>query len=154
MGMADEVRGQASAEASRRQAEDQAATAAWAATRKDIDELAPEVVASCSELRLKQTKLTGGLLAPKAWTFVVRADGPGEAWTTMHLGFYSNGKWTLLGYGSGTYIVPVDPARPVTAGSRHGFMERPKSSRVDVVFELSKQQIRQQFVEQMRNKQN
>ena len=42
----------------------------WEATRKVLDELAPEIVEQCKKRKLTKTRLAG-LLPHKAWTFSV-----------------------------------------------------------------------------------
>jgi len=126
----------------------------WAATRAEIDALAPEIAQRCKQRHLKKTRLDG-LLARKAWTFEVWADGrPGEGATCMHLGFYPNGKWTLLGCHDGHCTEPVDKMAPFHPGLRQGFVFDTSRHEADVVFRYSGEQIRYAIIGQMRDATN
>ncbi|MCE5288874.1 MAG: hypothetical protein LLG14_06480 [Nocardiaceae bacterium] len=139
---AAEIRSREAAEDAQRQLE-------WDITRCALDDIAAEVVAECTARKLKKTRLKG-LLRHKAWTFSIRTPRqPGQANTCMHLAFYPDNTWTLLGCDGDNYVTPVDKWAPFHPGLRQGFVYDKHRHEADVVFRYSPDQLRELIFSEM-----
>ncbi len=132
-------------------AEDAERQRQWDVCRDSLDVLGPEVAAECRRRRRRRVRLEG-LLAKKGWVFQICTEQfPGAAITCMHVAFHRNGTWTLLGCRNGRCTRPVDKAAPLHPGLRQGFVFDAKRREADVVYMLSRQQMRDIIFEQIRD---
>lgn len=131
-------------------AEDAELQRQWDACRESLDSLGPEVAAECRRRRRGRVRLEG-LLAKPGWVFEISTEQhPGAAVTCMHVAFHQDGAWTLLGYHNGRCARPVDKTAPLHPGLRQGFVFDAKRHEAEVVFMLSRQQLRDTIFEQIR----
>jgi hypothetical protein len=136
-----------------REAEDEAErNHLWATTCAALDELAPEIATRCKRAHMRKTRLAG-ISGRHAWTFQVRTETcRGEASTCMHLGFFPDGRWVLIGSHHQDrlhYTQIVDKWAPFHPGLRQGFVFDSKRHEADVVFKFSGEQLREMILGQI-----
>lgn len=115
----------------------------WAATCAAIDEVVADVVRQCFDIDLPMTKLRG-FKTPQAWTFDIMAPTSEHPWDVqahMHLGFFADGDWALLGHHRGDYRLIVDKTGPLHPGLRQEFIYDRRRRQADVILTLSRDQI-------------
>lgn len=115
----------------------------WAETCAGVDEIAEQVVRQCVEIDLPMTKLCG-FKTPRAWTFDIMtptSEHPWDVQAHMHLGFFADGDWALLGHHRGDYRLIVDKAGPLHPGLRQEFIYDRRRRQADVILTLSRGQI-------------